>query len=228
MLPGPFQQTIDDFRSKFQKRHLNSVIFKKNYMNTILETISTDVKNWWWFIIRGLLLIVAGIAIFYRPAEGYAGLSILFSLVIIGSGLSQIFFSVANNNVLKGWGWTLASGILDVVIGFYLLIFPIVTMATLPYILGFWLMFGSFYLMGVSFDLKNMGVKDWGWLLFGGIAALVCAFLVIYYPAAGAISIVTWSGTAFILAGIFNVVLALKLRSIKKTASEIGQRFQHA
>ncbi len=197
-------------------------------MSTIFDAITADVKNWWWFIIKGLLLIVAGVAIFYQPAAGYAGLSILFSLVILGSGFSQIFFSTANSNILKGWGWTLAGGIIDVVIGIYLLAYPQVTMVTLPYILGFWLMFAAFYLIGISFDLKTMGMPDWGWLLFGGILTMICAFLVLYYPAAGVISIITWSGTAFLIAGIFNLVLAFKLKSVKKTATDIGKSFQHA
>ena len=197
-------------------------------MNTIFNTISADVKNWWWFIIKGLLLIVAGIAIFSQPAEGYVGLSVLFSLVILGSGLSQIFFSIANSGTLRGWGWTLASGIIDLIIGIYLLAYPLITMATLPYILGFWLVFAAFYLFGASFDIKDLGLTGWGWLLFGGILTLVSAFLILFYPAAGVISIITWSGIAFLVAGVFNLVLAFKLKSIKKSATNIEKRFQHA
>ena len=197
-------------------------------MQTILDSISAGVKYWWWFIIKGLLLVAAGIAIFCWPAQGYAGLSVLFSIVILGSGFSQVFFSVANSQILKGWGWTFASGLLDLVIGFYLLAYPAVTMATLPYILGFWLLFGSFYLIGAAFDLSSLGIKNWGWVAFGGVATLVCSFLVLYYPAAGVISIIAWSGAAFIISGVFNMVLASKLKSIKKTATEVEHRFQHA
>ncbi|HET7000688.1 MAG TPA: DUF308 domain-containing protein [Puia sp.] len=197
-------------------------------MSTILDTITDDVKNWWWFIIKGLLFIIAGIAIFYRPAEGYVGLSVLFSLVMMGSGLSQIFFGIVNSDILPGWGWTLAGGIIDLAIGIYLFAYPAVTMVTLPYILGFWLMFAGFYLMGAALDLKNLEIKNWGWLLFGGLLTIVCAFLVLYYPAAGAVSIVTWSGIAFLTVGIFNVVLAFKLKSVKKTATKIERKYQHA
>jgi uncharacterized membrane protein HdeD (DUF308 family) len=202
--------------------------FKKKFMSTILDAITTGVKNWWWFIIRGLLLIVAGIAIFSSPAAGYAGLSILFSIVILGSGFSQIFFSISNSKILSGWGWTLASGIIDVVIGIYLLAYPQVTMVVLPYILGFWLMFAAFSQMGASFDLKSVGIQDWGWLLFGGILTMISAFLVLYYPAAGVVSIITWSGVAFLIAGVFNLVLAFKLKSVKKSATEVKRTFQHA
>lgn len=196
-------------------------------MSTILGTLTTDVRNWWWFIVKGLLLIIAGVAIFARPLEGYAGLSVLFSVVMLGVGLAQIFFASSNSDVLKGWGWTLASGILDVVIGIYLLTFPLVTMATLPFILGFWLLFRSFYIIGASFDLKDFGVTDWGWLLFGGILSSILGCLVLYYPGAGAISITYVSGSAFIVAGIFNLYLSVKLKAMKKAVTEVKQRLQH-
>lgn len=185
------------------------------------------MKNWWWFIVKGLLLIVAGIAIFAKPLDGYASLSVLFSLVMLGAGLAQIFFATSNSDVLKGWGWTLASGIMDVIIGGYLLAFPLVTMATLPFILGFWLLFRSFYLIGASFDLKDLGVADWGWLLFGGIVSTVLGFFVLYYPAAGAISITYVSGSAFIVAGVFNLYLAVKLKDLKKAVTDVKERLQH-
>ena len=197
-------------------------------MSTLADTLSSGVKNWWWFIIKGLLLITAGIAIFARPAEGYAGLSVLFSLVILGAGFTQIFFSIGNSDVLAGWGWTLASGIIDVFIGIYLLSFPIITMATLPYFVGFWLMFRSFYLMGASLDLKSMGVAGWGWIMTGAVAVVILAFLILYYPAAGAISIVACSASAFMLAGILNLMLALKLKTIKKDVKSFENKFKHA
>jgi len=196
-------------------------------MSTILGTIITDVRNWWWFIVKGLLLIIAGIAIFSRPLEGYVGLSVLFSVVMLGAGLAQIFFASSNSNVLKGWGWTLASGILDVVIGIYLLSFPLVTMATLPFILGFWLLFRSFYLIGASFDLRGLGVTDWGWLLFGGILSSLLGCFVLYYPGAGAISIIYVSGSAFVVAGIFNFYLSLKLKAMKNAVTQVKERLQH-
>ncbi len=190
-------------------------------MNNVLEKIRYDVKNWWWFLITGLFFIAAGIAIYAKPAEGYVSLSILFSLLMISTGLNQIFFSASNSDILKGWGWILASGILDLALGTYLLIYPLVTMVTLPYFVGFWLVIRAFYLMGFSFDLKNLNVSGWGWLFFGCIVVLALGFLIIYYPAAGVVSIIAVSGTAFIVGGFMNMYLAFQLKNLKKEAGHI-------
>ncbi|KAI9433783.1 helix-turn-helix domain-containing protein [Russula earlei] len=173
-------------------------------MNLVSNVIGT-VKNWWWFIIKGLLFIIAGVAVLTRPLEGYVGLSVLFSLVILGVGLTQVFFALSNTKKLPGWGWTLTSGIIDLAIGFYLLTFPVITMATLPFIVGFWLMFRSFYLMGAAFDLNNLQIPGWGWLLTSGILLLLLSFFVLYYPGAGVAGIIAFSGTAFIVAGIASI-----------------------
>jgi hypothetical protein len=190
-------------------------------MSTVLETVGSSIKNWWWFLVKGILLIAAGIAIFARPVAGYAGLSILFTIVIISSGIVQVIFATSNKALLTGWGWTLVSGILDIAIGVYLAMYPLLTMATLPFFVGFWLIFKSFYLMGASFDLNDLGLSGWGWLFFGGFLVLLAGFYIIYYPVAGALGIVAISGTAFILAGILYSILSFKLKDVKATAKSL-------
>jgi uncharacterized membrane protein HdeD (DUF308 family) len=180
---------------------------------TLLSTINAELKNWWLFLVKGLVFLAAGIYIFSQPLAGYVSLSILFSMVILVSGFSQIFFASMNSG-MKGWGWTLISGIIDVVIGLYLLSYPLVTMATLPLFLGFWLVFRSFFLMGISFELKSYGISSWGLVLIGGILLMLVALYIIYNPAAGVASIIAISGTAFFIGGIFEVMLAFKIRQI--------------
>ena len=190
-------------------------------MSNILENVRYDVKNWWWFLIMGILFIATGVIIYARPAEGYVGLSVLFSIVMMSSGVIQIFFSTGNSNVLKGWGWIFVSGLIDLALGTYLFIYPVVTMVTLPYFVGFWLVFRAFSIMGFSFDLKNLNVRGWGWLLFGGLVTLVCGGLIIYYPAAGVIGIIAVSGSAFIVAGFLHIYAAFELKSLKSDVSQI-------
>jgi uncharacterized membrane protein HdeD (DUF308 family) len=189
---------------------------------TVVSNAIGAVRNWWWFIIIGILFIVAGIAVLSRPLEGYVGLSVLFSFIILAIGISQIAFSLGNRDILPGWGWTLVSGIIDVAAGAYLLVFPVVTMATLPYFVGFWLMFRSFYIMGASMDLQSFGVSGWGWLFTGGILLLILSGLILYFPVAAAAGIVAWSGLAFLTGGVLSMVLAFKLRGVKNAVKSFA------
>jgi len=184
-------------------------------MSTVVNTIKNGIKNWWWFLIMGIMSLVAGAAIFAKPAESYITLSVLFSIIMASTGFSQIVFSISERRYLKNWGWTLVSGILDFALGTYLMIYPAITMATLPFIVGFYLLFRAIYLIGASIELSSIGIKGWGWLLTGGVVLLALGFLTLYYPAVGAIGIVACSGYAFIVSGIFSIVLAFQLKSFK-------------
>ena len=184
-------------------------------MSTVVNTIKNGIKNWWWFLIMGIMSLVAGAAIFAKPAESYITLSVLFSIIMASTGFSQIVFSISERRYLKNWGWTLVSGILDFALGTYLMIYPAITMATLPFIVGFYLLFRAIYLIGASIELSSIGIKGWGWLLTGRVELLALGFLTLYYPAVGAIGIVACSGYAFIVSGIFSIVLAFQLKSFK-------------
>ena len=183
---------------------------------TLLSSAFETVRNWWLFLIKGLLILATGVFVLVRPAEGYIGLSILFSVVILSGGITQIIFALSNRKSMQRWGWTLFSGIIEIAIGIYLLSSPMVTMVTLPFIVGFWLLFSSFYLMGLSFDLERIGISDWGWLLAGSILMALVSMAVLSFPGFGVIGIIAASATAFLIGGVVNILLSLRLRSVKK------------
>ena len=190
-------------------------------MNNLINDIQYNVKNWWWFLLSGLLFIGTGIAIYASPVSGYVSLSIAFSILMLSNGISQILFASSNSKVLRDWGWILVSGFIDLALGTYLFAYPAVTMVTLPYFVGFWLIFRAFYLMGTSFDLHALGVRGWGWFLFGAIVLLVLGGVIVYYPAAGVVSIVAFSGSAFIVGGFMNIYLAFALKAVKTEVSNV-------
>lgn len=186
----------------------------------ITSTVTGIVKNWWWFIVKGLVFLIAAIAVACNPLEGYVGLSVLFSVVMLVSGISQVAFAISNSGVIPGWGWTLVSGALDLLIGIYLVMFPLVSMATLPLFIGFWLLFRSFYLMGVSFDLRSLHVPGWGGLLAGSILLALLSFGMLCYPVAGALGIITFSVAAFGLGALLNIIFAFQLRKVKTAVDQ--------
>ena len=182
---------------------------------TLLSTAFATVKNWWSFLIKGLLLLGTGVFVLARPAEGYLGLSILFSIVILSGGITQVFFALSNRKSTQQWSWTEVSGIIEIAIGIFLLSFPLFTTVALPFIIGFWLLFNSFYLIGASFKLKHLGLSDWGWLFAGSLLMALASIAVLYFPGFGVIGIIAVSATALLIGGGLNILLSFKLRSVK-------------
>jgi uncharacterized membrane protein HdeD (DUF308 family) len=184
---------------------------------TIFNEIKEVVKYWWLLLLTGLLLIAVGIWVFASPAAAYLSLSVLFGACILAIGFFETVFAITVRKSMKGWGWTLAGGLLDIVIGSYLLAYPTVTMAILPFVLGFWLLFRGFSAIGFSFDMKSYGDLNWGWFLLLAIGIIIFAFMILAVPAFGVANIIAWTGLSFIFAGVFRIILAFRLRKWKST-----------
>ena len=123
----------------------------------------------------------------FSPLSGYAVLSILFSVSMLFSGLLEISFAVSNRRRVSSWGWYLAGGIIDMILGFYLITYPMLSMEVIPFIIAFWLMFRGFSSVGYAMDLKRYGTRDWGWYVAFGILAVICSLIILWQPAVGAL-----------------------------------------
>jgi uncharacterized membrane protein HdeD (DUF308 family) len=193
-----------------------------------MEPISSNIEphawNCWKLFVTGLLLIIAGILILLKPVASYLTVNFLLSTVLIFSGISNIFIGSVGGKKEKQ-GWTSTAGIFETLIGISLLALSFASKIALPLVLGFWVMFRGVYKMGTALDLKKRNMSGWGWILSGGMADLVLAFLVLYNPARGVISIRFLSATIFIVGGIFDLVLAIKKKYIKVTSSKCGEEY---
>jgi len=184
---------------------------------TTLAGIRGAINYWWLLLLSGLIFIGIGIWIFSSPAAAYLSLSLLFAIGILAIGIFETAFAITARGSLHGWGWILAMGILDILIGGYLLAYPAVTMAVLPFILGFWLIFRGVSAIGSAFDMKAYGIGGWVWFLILAIAIIFFGFMVLAVPAFGVVNIVIWTALSFIAAGVFRIFLGFSLRRLKRS-----------
>jgi uncharacterized membrane protein HdeD (DUF308 family) len=177
--------------------------------------MKNDIKYWWTFLLTGLLLLIAGFVILLYPVSSYISIAFFVSLLLIVLGIGYISFAVANKKFLPYWGWHLFIGVLDVIWGIILFVYPHITMTVLPFMVGFLFLLRAVSLISYAFTLRRVTGSGWGWLLAGGILTLLFAFFIIYYPFFGVFTVIIWTASAFMIAGIFNMVLAFRLKREK-------------
>ncbi len=194
---------------------------------TFVEEIKNAVKNWWISLVMGILFIGVALLLMFYPLEGYGALVVLFSACMFASGILEIIFSVSNKNVLSGWGWYLTCGIIDLLLGLFLIFNPGMTAVIIPFILAFWIMFRGFAAIGFSIDLSRMGVKGWGWYLAFGILAIICSIAIIWQPTAGALASVYILAFAFMFMGFFRFMLAFELRDLHKNSQKLKEKLDN-
>jgi len=193
-------------------------------MSNLISKVSGTIKNWWVFLILGVLLLISAYWMFSTPIESFVGLASLFSALIFVSGLFSVFFALTNKDDIDNFGLYLAGGLLDVLIGFILLKYPGLTLVLFSMFIGFWLLFRGFNMISVSFKIKKIGDSNWGWILFFGIMVVIFAMMSIINPLIGASYLVFTLAFTLVLFGVANIVLALKLRKLKTNVEGLKEK----
>jgi uncharacterized membrane protein HdeD (DUF308 family) len=95
--------------------------------------------HWVWHLVQGVVSVLAGIIAFVWP--GVTVLAILFVIAFwsIVGGIAEIVESfMMRKRGGDGWGWVLAAGIVSVLFGIVLLVWPGAALITLLWLVGVW------------------------------------------------------------------------------------------
>lgn len=182
---------------------------------THVNHYSSAIRKWWVALILGIVFFAVGIMVFMRPAQSYVALAFAFGLMVLFSGIMEIYVGM-NTPARSGKGWLISAGIIEMFLGILMLSMPAVMLVILPYILGFWLMFRGFAAIGIASEMLSHGMKGAGLTLFLAIMVVIGSFIIIAFPMIGRGAIVFWLGLSLLFAGGDMIALAFHLRSMRK------------
>ncbi len=184
-------------------------------MTTIQESGKT-IRSWWMYLLNGALLMVLGIWMLTMPRESFETLSLIIGLIVTITGVLETILSLYYRKVHKEWGWNISGGILDIIIGIFLMVNPNTILVLITLFISFWLILGGILVIRKAIDLRKHGRKNWIWMLLFGILILVLAVVLIWHPQLVGITMMFWLAISFISLGIFRVVMAFKLQTLLK------------
>jgi len=176
--------------------------------------INSSVKQWWWLFVIGILMVLFGSYILFFPLPAFVGISVFFAALIFASGVMHSIFSLSNRDILSGWGWYLAIGVFETLAGLALMMQPALAMTTVIIFTGFWLMFRGVMSINIGFELKKLGLKNWGWSIFWAVLTLILSFFVLINPVLGIISVVVLTGLPLLFAGVSAIMLSFVLKKL--------------
>lgn len=165
-----------------------------------------------WHLVAGIIMAVLGIYVWFHPVVSLMALAIYLGVafIIVGSGYLMFSFSVES-------GWYLLVGVLDLLVGIIFVTNLGVTAASLPIIFALWcLAVGAIQLVS-AFRQQKAGVP-WSRTLGAGILGVLFAFLILAYPAFGAITITALMGAYILLYGVLEISEYFYSRKIVQTA----------
>ena len=105
-----------------------------------------------WSLISALLGIAAGVILLGWPVRGMFSLTAVLIAFLLIEGVVSILYALEHRRGLSGsWGWMLASGVLDLVLGAILLAgLPGTALWALGLLIGINMIFGGWALIGMA------------------------------------------------------------------------------
>lgn len=189
----------------------------KRHFENLAAKASRAIRHWWLMLIAGILCIAAGICVFVFPVESYVTLSILFGVLMLLVGAGQLIIASTSGNYLMMKGYFIVGGILDVILGIFLCVYPGVTLVVLPFMMGLWLMYHSFMLISFGGDMDTFKISGSGSMITLGILILLLSIFVLLNPfSAGVVTVLVVAGAGLILLGVTFCIVAAKLKDLKK------------
>ena len=193
----------------------------KHHFENISKKIGRTIRHWWLMLIVGILAVISGILVFVFPLETYVSLSILFGVLMVLVGVAQLIVASSSNNYLMMRGYVIVGGVLDVLLGLFLCLYPGITIFLLPILLGIWMLYHSFMIIAFGGDLDTFDVGGQGLVVGSGILLLILSILILMNPfSAGIAAVVVLTGVGLVVFGIILMMLAFKLKEVHKAIQQ--------
>ena len=180
---------------------------------TAVQT-QTQQRPWWLTLIAGILATIIGAIMLWSPLKTQAN-AYLFLVTFLGiwwmvQGIFDIIAIFVDHSML---GWKLFIGIISIMAGAYIVMYPLASALALPKIfvlvLGIW---GLMY--GIILLIMAFQGGGWGAGILGALGIVFGLALMANYYAFGMGLSMIWTASVFaFFGGIFMIFQAFRQRS---------------
>ncbi|MGH9544680.1 MAG: HdeD family acid-resistance protein [Terriglobales bacterium] len=170
-----------------------------------------------WSIVWGVLLILFGIVAIGSPLLAAVAVSALIAWLIILAGVVHLvvaFHAHGAGSLI----WKLLVGVAYIFIGGYLLLHPLLGVASLTLLLASLFLVEGVLDLGLYFKLRP--ARGTAWVLFDGLVTLLLAlFIGFHWPSSSAWAIGTLVGVSMIMSGVTRVMMSLAVRKVAEATT---------
>lgn len=168
-------------------------------------------------IIMGVLLAIGGFYCMFAPVATYEALIWLFAIGIVVDGVARIVVWNEQRKAGVASGWTLAGGILSIILGVLLLsniVLNIITGIFLAYVIAIGMVIGGITRIVAAFQIRNAGPfagqSSWVAILALGLLTTIIGVWFVINPGAVVLTVGFLMGLSIVFSGIALVVAGIR------------------
>ena len=174
----------------------------------------------WWFVGVGALITLLGIACLVWPEPALMAVAVIVGLCFLASGITSIgaFFDLGGFGPLSGW--SLAMGVIDVLLGVTFLVEPMAGGVAVAWLAGVAVMVAGIMDSVACWRMRETMGGVWSALgIAGGVLSALFGILMMAMPAL----FIIFLGCMAIMRGVMVIVAAFRVSSfVRDLKSELG------
>lgn len=158
------------------------------------------------FFVEGIAFAIIGVLFFIFPLQSIISLSALIAVIFILIGVMTMVRSKGR----EGRIFYLFNGLINILFGLTLWLYPISTLDVLVLVYGIWVLIRGVYLTFLSIRNGYFGLNIY---TAANIIFVIFGILVVFQPFNALISAPYFIGTALILTALGEIYLGIKLKN---------------
>lgn len=172
------------------------------------ETLTKRVASW--VGIRGAVSLMFGIVLLAFPEISLTALVLTFGAVAFVDGIAVLATAIAGRYE-SGRGWMVLNGIVSVLTGIAVVVWPDISALALLYVIGGWAIVAGVLQIASAFELLLDGGER-VLLVLSGLLSIAFGTIMWVQPGAGALALVTLIAAFAIVTGTTLLVAAYRIR----------------
>jgi uncharacterized membrane protein HdeD (DUF308 family) len=180
----------------------------------MLELMS---RNWWMLLIRGIAAVLFGIAVIFYPGLSLAILVAALAAYLFVDGIFALISAIQHRDQ-EGWWAVALEGILGILAGIAVFLFPIAATFTFLYIVVFWAIATGVLEIIAAIQLRKQIENEW-WMILSGAISIIFGIVLLLNPGEGILTLLWLFGGLAIAFGVMLVILAFRVRGMGSTST---------
>jgi uncharacterized membrane protein HdeD (DUF308 family) len=175
------------------------------------HAIGEDGRQWMYgSVLISIFLIIAGLLAIFLPQAAGIAINLMVGWMLILGGAAHWAFAWTRRGS-GGLGWGLVMGLLYLITGAFLLVFPLIGLASLTFALAVYLLMEAALEFVLAFKLRGLAAS--GLLTFNGVITLILGVMILAaWPWSSLWAIGTLVGISILFSGIARLGLSLAAR----------------
>ena len=178
-----------------------------------MDPVARLAKNWWLFLVLGVVSVVAGVLAIAYPDLTLLALGIFAGISLLMIGIVEVVEAIAGDPESRALSAIV--GVLSLLAGLVCLRRPGESLLALVIVLGFWLIIeGAIHFIGAFRELEDRALR-----LGLAILDIILGVLILALPGISLVTLAILFAISLIVRGLFAIITAFRLRGLEHEPS---------